>query len=77
MNRARRWILAIWALCLVCPAFVEFIQIHKAVDPYGWKSISSLDAFGHPELYALLLILCVAMLIEAGVNLVKELRQLG
>ena len=78
MTRARRWILAIWALCLVSPVLVDFIQIHMEVDPYGWKSIpNSLDAFAYPWLFALLLILCVAVLIEDAVNFVKELRQRG
>jgi len=78
MNRARRWILSIWALCLVSPVLVDFIQIQSVVNPDLWKSLRfSLDEFAYPDLFGLLLILCVAMLIEAAVNLVKELRQLG
>ena len=79
MNRARLWILSLWTLCLVCPVLMYFIHIEMVVDPNWWSSSIrfSLDSFAYPWLFALLLILCVAMLIEAAVNSVKELRQRG
>ena len=77
-SRAKLCIISIWALCLVCPVFVSFIQIQTAVRLSWWRSIFfNLDLFGYPWLFKLLLILCVAMGIEATVNFVKELRQRG
>jgi hypothetical protein len=73
MTRARVWILSLWTLGLGVPALFVAVREGLKVDPIWARSIKdTLWVFAYPYLFALLLMLLLALWIEALAGLRSE-----
>jgi|HubBroStandDraft_2_1064218.scaffolds.fasta_scaffold21882_2 hypothetical protein len=66
VTRARVWILSLWTLGLAGPAWLVALREGLKVDPIWGRSVrDTIWVFAYPYLFALLLMLLVALWIEA------------
>lgn len=73
ITRARIWILSLWTLGLAGPALFVAVREGLKVDPIWGRSIKdTLWVFAYPYLFALLLMLLLALWIEALAGLRSE-----